>query len=319
LSKPKLAIYWAATCGGCDVAILDTQTKVVEIADAFELVLWPIAMDFKYKDVADLPEKSVELCLFNGAVRTEEQEEIALMLRDRSKTLVAFGSCACWGGIPGLGNVSDREGIFSTVYDDTVSTINEDGVRPQTKVSVPEGELTLPAFHNTVKSLDQVVETDYYVPGCPPPVALINQVVDAILNGTLPARGSTVAPAKTVCDECPRERDDSKKVKQFRRLSEVSPDPTKCLLDQGIVCCGPATRAGCGATCPSVNMPCRGCFGPPEGVVDQGLKLLSAIGSVIDSKDEDEIKQVVAQLQDPLGTFYRFGLPGSLFRRRLMK
>ena len=319
MSKPKLAIYWAATCGGCDVAILDTQTTVVEIADAFELVLWPIAMDFKYEHVERLPEKSVELCLFNGAVRTEEQEDIALMLRDRSKTLVAFGSCACWGGIPGLGNVSDREGIFATVYDETASTINEDGTRPQASVNVPEGELTLPAFHNTVKSLDQVVDTDYYVPGCPPPVSLINQVVEAILNGALPPRGSTIAPDKTVCDECPRERDDSKKVKQFRRLSEVSPDPTTCLLDQGIVCCGPATRAGCEARCLSVNMPCRGCFGPPEGVLDQGLKLLGAIGSIIDSKDEDEIKQVVAQLQDPLGTFYRFGLPGSLFRRRLTR
>jgi len=110
LSKPKLAIYWAATCGGCDVALLDTQTKVVEIADAFELVLWPIATDFKYKDVERLPARSIEVCLFNGAVRTDEQQDIARMLRDRSKVLVAFGSCACSGGIPGLGNVSDRDG-----------------------------------------------------------------------------------------------------------------------------------------------------------------------------------------------------------------
>jgi len=315
LSKPKLAIYWAATCGGCDVALLDTQTKVVEIADAFELVLWPIAMDFKYKDVERLPEKSIDLCLFNGAIRTEEQEDIARMLRKRAKVLVAFGSCACHGGIPGLGNVSDRNGIFEKVYRQTRSTANNDGIRPRTRTEMPEGTLTLPAFHDTVRSLDQVVDTDYYVPGCPPPVDLIGQVVTAVLSRSLPAVGSTLAPDKTVCDECPRERDETKKVKQFRRLAEVTPDPTRCLLDQGIICCGPATRAGCEARCPSVNMPCRGCFGPPAGVLDQGLKLLSAIGSIIDSKDEREISRIVNGVQDPLGCFYRFGLPKSLLHR----
>jgi len=319
LSKPKLAIYWAATCGGCDVALLDTQTKVVEIADAFELVLWPIAMDFKYKDVERLPERSIEVCLFNGAVRTDEQQDIAHMLRDRSKILVAFGSCACSGGIPGLGNVSDRDGIFARVYDETPSTVNEDGIKPQTSVEMPEGKLTLPAFHDVVKSLDQVVETDYYVPGCPPPVDLISNVVDVIISGELPPRGSVVASDKTVCDECPRDRDETKKVKEFKRLSEVTPDPDKCLLDQGIICCGPATRAGCEARCLSVNMPCRGCFGPPAGVLDQGLKLLSAISSVIDSKDETEIERIIANIQDPLGTFYRFGLPKSLFRKKLTR
>jgi len=318
VNKRKLAIYWAATCGGCDVAILDTQTKVVEIADAFELVLWPIAADFKYKDVERLAQRSIDVCLFNGAVRTDEQEELAHMLRDRSKVLVAFGSCACFGGIPGLGNVSDKAGIFAKVYSNTLSTVNKDGVRPRTKVKVSEGELTLPGFHDTVKSLDQVVETDYYVPGCPPPVTLINKVADVLIAGDLPPIGSVVASDKTVCDECPRERDEHKKVKEFKRLSDVTPDPKKCLLDQGIICCGPVTRAGCEATCPTANMPCRGCFGPPAGVLDQGAKLLSAISSIIDSKDEREIERIVEQIRDPLGTFYRFGLPKSLFRRTML-
>jgi F420-non-reducing hydrogenase small subunit len=306
LAKPKVALYWAATCGGCDVALLDTQTKLVELADAFEFVLWPIAMDFKYKDVERLPEKSIDVCLFNGAIRTDEQEEIAHMLRKRAKVLVAFGACACHGGIPGLGNVSDRNGIFEKVYAGTRSTVNNDGVRPKPEVAVPEGTLTLPAFHDTVRSLDQVVDTDYYVPGCPPPV-------------DLPALGSVLAPEKSVCDECPRERDEIKKIKQFRRLADVTPEPNRCFLDQGIVCCGPATRAGCGARCPSVNMPCRGCFGPPAGVLDQGLKLLSAISSIIDSKDEREVSRIIDGIPDPLGYFYRFGLPRSLFHRTLIR
>ena len=319
MAKPKLAIYWAATCGGCDVALLDTQERVVDVADAFDLVLWPIALDFKYKDVEALPEKSIDVCLFNGAIRTGEQEDIAHMLRDRSKTLVAFGSCACHGGIPGLGNVSDEQGIFERVYSKTPSTVNQDGTRPQTEVKVPEGTLTLPGFHDTVKSLDQMVETDYYVPGCPPPVSLIGHVVDAVLNGALPPPGSVIASDKTVCDECPRERDENKKVKEFKRLADATPDPKQCLLDQGFICCGPATRAGCEARCPSVNVPCRGCFGPPAGVLDQGLKLLSAVSSIVDSKDEEGVSRILAGIRDPLGLFYRFGLPKSVFRGTLVR
>lgn len=316
MSKPKLALYWAATCGGCDVAVLDTQTKVLDLADAFDIVLWPIAIDFKYSDIERLPEKSIDVCLFNGAVRNAEQEHLANVLRKRSGLLVAFGSCACGGGIPGLANATDRQAIFARAYRETPSTVNPDGVEPATEIEMPEGVLTIPEFYDSVRCLDQVVNVDYYVPGCPPTVELIGKVVDALVSGELPPLGSVVAADKTVCDECPREPKENRKVKAFRPLCEATPNAEECFLDQGIVCCGPATRAGCGATCPLANAPCRGCFGPPPATVDQGLKLLSAVSSVIDAKNEDEIEGIVDQIQDPLGLFYRFGLPRSLLHRK---
>ncbi|MGD8858354.1 MAG: hypothetical protein PVG33_18620, partial [Chloroflexota bacterium] len=104
-----------------------------------------------------------------------------------------------------------------------------------------------------------------------------------------------------------------KKIKAFKRTWEVIPNETDCLLEQGIVCCGPATRAGCGALCPSVGSPCIGCYGPNEGVEDFGARLMSALASVIDSDDPDEIDRIIKEgIPDPIGTFYRFSLPDSL-------
>ncbi|UCH34006.1 MAG: oxidoreductase [Armatimonadota bacterium] len=315
MDKLKFAIYWAAACGGCDVAILDINEKILDVAENVDIVLWPLALDFKYKDVAALPEKSVDVCLFNGAVRNSEQEEIAKLLRAKSKVLVAFGACACFGGIPSLGNVSNREKIFRKVYHDTLSTVNTDTVVPRTTHEVPEGELTLPEFYDVVRSLAQVIPVEYFIPGCPPPVDLILTAVTAILKGELPPAGATIASEKVLCDECERERSEEKTVKQFKRPWEMIPDRGKCFLEQGLVCAGPGTRGGCGARCVNVNMPCRGCFGAPPGVQDQGAKLLAAMASLVASDDPQEIARAVEGIDDPLGTFYRFGLANSTLGR----
>jgi len=104
-------------------------------------------------------------------------------------------------------------------------------------------------------------------------------------GGSTAAKGSALgAGNSTVCDECAH-RKENKTIKKFYRTYEIVPDRERCLLKQGIVCMGIATRDGCGALCPQVNMPCTGCYGPPEGVLDQGAKMVSALGSVLDIGD----------------------------------
>ena len=80
---------------------------------------------------------------------------------------------------------------------------------------------------------------------------------------------------------------------------------------------GPATRGGCGARCIEGNAPCRGCYGPAEGITDPGAKMMSAIATMIDADDADEIERIIKQLEDPAGTFYRFSLPASILRRKI--
>lgn len=316
MAKPKVALYWAASCGGCEICVLDIEEKILDVAEAFDIVLWPCVMDFKYKDVEAMEDGSIFVTLFNGAVRTSEQEYLAHLLRRKSQVMVAFGSCAHEGCIPALGNVANKREIFQIAYHDTPSTDNPDGVEPQVKTEVPEGVLELPEFYDTVKTLDQVVDVDYYVPGCPPQSDKVWEVLDHLIQGKpLPEKGAVLgAGIKTCCDECPRERKE-KKIKKFYRPHEIIPDPNECLLDQGILCMGPATRDGCGAKCVSVGIPCRGCYGPPPGDKDQGMKMISALSSIIDSEDPEEIDQIISQIVDPIGTFYRFGLAHSTLRR----
>ena len=247
MAKPTLAIYWAGACGGCDIAVLDIADHLLEVAGAFDIVLWPVAVDAKIRDVEKLPDSSIDICFFNGGIRTSEQEYMALLMRRKSKVLVAFGSCASEGCIPGLGNVSNRKQIFDAVYKEGSMTypVNPKDERPQAETKVPEGTLHLPVFYDTLKTLDQTVAVDYYLPGCPPEAENIWKAIVAILEGKLPPTGSTIGVNTTVCDECKRTRHE-KKIKKFHRTWEIIPNEEDCLLEQGLICCGIATRAGCG-------------------------------------------------------------------------
>ncbi|OGO00363.1 MAG: oxidoreductase [Chloroflexi bacterium RBG_13_52_12] len=318
MAKPKLALYWSAACGGCDVAILDTNEKILDIANLFDIVFWPIAVDFKYHHIRAIEDKSIDLCLFNGAIRSTEQEEIAKLFREKSKVMVAFGACACFGGIPALANFTSRDEILQTVYLEAPSNSNEQKTVPLLRTKVAEGELELPELFDTVLTLEQVVPVEYFVPGCPPPVDLILKLVDLFASGKMPPVGAMIASDKTCCDECDRIKEE-KKITRFYRPHEIITDPKKCLLDQGIICCGPATRGGCGMRCVKANMPCRGCFGPPPGVVDQGTKLVSSIASIFQGDGTEAINKMVEEIVDPAGTFYRFGMADSMLKRKRLQ
>jgi F420-non-reducing hydrogenase small subunit len=317
MSKPKLALYWAASCGGCEVAVLDVAEKILDVAGFFDIVFWPCAMDFKYKDVEAMGDGDIDLCLFNGAIRNSENESMAHLLRRKAKVLVAFGSCAMDGCIPGLANLTTREAIFESSYQQTPSTLNPEGTRPLPLVAAPEGELDIPKFYESVQTLAQVVPVDYFIPGCPPQPPQILTVMSAIMQGAvLPPAGSVIgAGDKTCCEECGRPRKE-KHLKRFYRVWEIETKPEECLLDQGVICMGPATRSGCGALCVKANMPCRGCYGAAPNVIDQGVKMVSAISSVIDSPDPAEIDSILDQIADPVGTFYRFSVPNSILHRK---
>jgi F420-non-reducing hydrogenase small subunit len=315
MPRLKLALYWAASCGGCDVAVLDINEKILDVAALADIVFWPIALDFKYHHVEAMPDKAIDVCLFNGAIRNSEQEHIAKLLRAKSKVMVSFGACACFGGIPALANLTDRAAIMERVYIEAPSNENPARTLPQTKTMVAEGELDLPEFYNDVFPLAQVVPVEYFLPGCPPTVSLILKVVEALATNSLPPVGAVIASDKTLCDECERKKEE-KKISRIYRTHEVIPDPERCLLEQGLLCMGPATRGGCGALCVKVNMPCRGCFGPPKGVVDQGAKLVSAVASIYQTNGDGEISEMVNEVVDPAGTFYRFGLADSMLKRK---
>jgi F420-non-reducing hydrogenase small subunit len=294
--KPKVAFYWCSSCGGCEESIIDLAEDILKVVEAVDIVFWPVAIDIKRKDVEAMEDGSIAVTFINGAIRLSEQEEMVQMLRRKSGLIVAHGSCSHLGGIPGLGV-------------------------PLEKTEVDGKELTLPAFWDTVKTLDQVIDVDYYLPGCAPPRDLIMNALGAILEGKLPPKGSVLSPNKSLCDDCARNESKPEKMEihEIKRPWEILMDDEICFLAQGIICMGPATRTGCGERCIIGNMPCRGCFGPTDQVYDQGAKFLAALASIIDTNDEKEIEKIVDTIVDPAGTFYRFSLPSSILRRKRME
>ncbi len=326
MTKPKVAFYGSASCGGCEEAVINLDEDLLKVMDAVDIVLWPAFFDFKSKDIEALEDGEIAVSFVSGAVRLSEQEEMVKLLRQKSQIIVAFGSCAHLGGIPGLGNLYTRDAIFQRVYKEVPTVENPEGITPQERTALDIGELTLPEFSDTVKTLDQVIPVDYYLPGCPPPPDLIMNAVNAIIEGELPEKGTVLAPDNPLCDTCPRaeERREGVSIQEIKRPHEIKLSPWKCFLEQGIICLGSVTRSGCGERCIKANMPCRGCMGPAKGTVDQGSKAISIIASVLGLEEEEgmteqDVNKLLDGIVDPAGTFYRFSLPCSLLTRRTME
>ena len=332
--KIKLAVYWTAACGGCDVSLLDTHERLLTIGDMAEIVMWPVAADGKEKDIEAMADGEITVSLINGAIRNSENEHMAKLLRQKSKIVVAYGTCAMFGGSPALANLvpGGAQEILDYVYTKTPSSANfqadyhkDAPVIPQTSYQAPEGELTIPTLYDTVKTLDQVVDVDYSIPGCPPLPESISQllkaVADFVYNGVpLPPKGTEIGiTTKTLCEECPRKKEN--RITEIKEPHEVDVKPDICLMDQGILCLGPATMGGCGARCTRAGQPCRGCYGPSPDVQEQGASMFTAVASLFPILDEDptcgedEIIKIMSTIRDPLGYFYAYTLGKSLIKR----
>jgi F420-non-reducing hydrogenase small subunit len=317
-SKPKVAICWLGSCGGCDEAVVDMNEVLLRVANAIDLVLWPVALDFKYHHVRDMKDGEILLSIVNGHVRNSEQEEIARLLREKSRLVLAFGACACFGGTPGLANLTTKDDIFNWVYRDAPTVVNPKGNYPQTITNINGKELTLPEFYDQVYALNQIIDVDYYLPGCPPPPYLIMNAISAVIDDKLPPKGSTLAPHRALCDTCKRNKTkpDRLAIQDIRRIHRVDADPDICFLAQGIICLGPVIRSGCGESCININIPCRGCFGPVDGVADSGAKFVSSLSAILDAENEGQLARITDELVDPVGYLYRFSLPVATLKER---
>ena len=335
--KLKLAIYWAAGCGGCDVSLLDTDERILTIGDMADIVMWPIAADGKEHDIAAMKDKEITISIINGAVRNTENEHMVKLLRKKSLLVVSYGTCACFGGSPALANLvpGGKKEILDYVYTKCPSMIDfqnkqKSPVLPQTSVKTKDGVITLPELYDVVKSLDQVIDIDYFIPGCPPTQESIRQLLAAVAafaykGEALPPKGTMVGVTdKTLCDECPRKKE-MRRITKIVEPHEIDVDPELCLMDQGILCLGPATVGGCGAKCTRAASPCRGCYGPTKVVTEMGSSIFTAIASLFPVLDkdpicgEDDIIEIMSSIKDPLGYFYAFSMSKSLIKRSVVE
>lgn len=313
--KLKFGFLLTGGCAGCEMALVDLADRLVDALEHLEVVFWaPTVADVKYKDLEEMEDKHIDLAFVDGMVRLDEHEHMIKVLRQKSKTLIAFGMCATSGGIPAMANLYKKEELFQEAYVNSPSTENPDNIFPQPDyLEQNEYNLTLPVFLDKVKSVTDVVQVDYLIGGCPPHHEFVGNIVEKILQNDLPEQGSWITSGKAVCDFCSKNPGTKSlartTIDKIKRTNEL-PDPEKCLLEQGYLCLGPMTQGDCGALCPKVNMPCRGCGGPLPGVKDYGSKCIAAIGSML--KDPDLATTLKKKYNDLSKLFYRYTYATSL-------
>lgn len=250
----KIATLSLASDAGCHVMLVSLHGKLLRLLEGLKLAFSPILVDAKR-----IPE-DVDVVLVEGSVRTTHDKDALRDARAKSKILIALGSCACFGGVQSVCNLLDKNDLLRYVYEGTESTV--EGLIPREEVPEP-----LPY----VAPVSDVVPVDFKIPGCPPEPEEVFQYLKAILEGKKPE-----LPRKNVCDECDKKRIGIL-IHPLKRLHERPEDPERCLLEQGYLCMGPVTRAGCKAKCPKFNVPCDGCRGPPEETYDQGVSMIDAL------------------------------------------
>lgn len=240
----KLAIEWLASCAGCEISILDLHEEILDLLEGAEIVYAPVLVDVK-----EVPD-GIDIAIVSGSVRNEENRERLEELRKKSKTLIAYGTCACYGGITGMADLYNPEDVTARTYSDNPSTESAD----VPSEVVPE---LLPIVHPA----GDLTEVDYYIPGCPPKERLIGDILIPLVRGEFPD-----VPKKSVCADCNRRMEHIEFDKIYRRI-EGDPDPEKCFLSQGYVCLGSVTLGRCGSLCSNAGVPCHGCGGPSLDVI----------------------------------------------------
>lgn len=243
--KVRLNTEWLCDCGGCHVALVDLHEKILTFLDSVEILKCPVLTDEKNYPEADIG-------IVTGSVRTEHDRHAAIEMRKNCKTIIAFGTCAVYGGFHGAGLAHSREEIMAHVYQHN----------PTTKTTlIPNNSIT--ELAKLVTPIDEVIDVDLYMPGCPPHAHFIFEALTSLVEG------KDITPRhQTVCGGCNRVMKKTD-VTEIKENHQGIPDDDVCFLSQGYICLGSATLDRCLAPCPNHGMPCSGCAGPTMQILTE--------------------------------------------------
>ncbi len=170
MAKVTLCSDWLDVCSGCHMSLLDIDERIIELLKHVQLLSTPIT------DLKHPPEEGCDVGILTGSVSNDHQVAVAKQMRERCKTLIALGDCAVFGGICAMRNFFDVEDVLRRGYVETEST--SDGKIPRS----PEIATLTPR----VMAVNQVVDVDLHIPGCPPPADAIWYALTELLAGRMP-------------------------------------------------------------------------------------------------------------------------------------
>lgn len=243
--KVRLNTEWLCDCGGCHVALVDLHEKILNVLESVQIQKCPVLTDIK-----DYPE--AEVGILTGSIRTEHDRHAAIEMRKKCKTIIAFGTCAVYGGLHGAGLAHSREEIMDHVFKKSPTTRTD---------FIPDSEIT--DLEKIVTPIDEVIDVDLYLPGCPPHAHFIFEGLKSLIEQKEPKVDKT-----TVCAACRRTMIKTD-VAEIKNSLNGAPADDICFLSQGYLCLGSATLDRCLAPCPNHGVMCSGCAGPTMQILTE--------------------------------------------------
>lgn len=296
--KVRIALISLSSCGGCTAALIQNRTDLSVLTDIVDIVYCPMLMDAESFREADI-------ALVDGAVRVREDEQLLLEARGKSRFLVAWGTCAAFGGIPAMANQYEIEELFEESYGQATDPFSYYMSEMQ-KFDTSADSIQKSELLRKIRKLDDIVRVDYFLPGCPPQVSLVTELIKE-LKGVK----SAVKVNAIVCAECPRKYQNNKPLDMWA-FPKRDVKNNVCLVSQGALCLGLITKGGCGAVCLQGGLPCWGCRGPMQkaiGDMNHGSfyeDLLIGIIARRSKLDADKLRSVIRLLRQKGGSALSF-------------
>ena len=165
--RPRVAFFEMSSCEGCQLQIVNNEASLLDFLSLVEVV--------NFREVMTEKNDDYEIAFVEGSVTRADEENRLKTIRSTAKLLVAFGSCACFGGVNQLKNrFKNPSWVMKQVY----------------------GSHSLET-NNEAKPLEAFVNVDLTIFGCPVKKEEVEKIVTCIALGK-----SIVQPKYPVCMEC---------------------------------------------------------------------------------------------------------------------
>ncbi len=294
-ARIKLNTEWLSVCGGCHVALVDLHEKIVDVMKVIEIQRSPLLTDEKGYPPA-------QIGLISGSVRTDHDREVALKMRASCDKIIAFGTCAVYGGIPGAALAHTADDIINRVYLNNPSTDSSAGIIPNRLV---------PEMDPKITPLDEVIDVDLYLAGCPPHAAYIFDAMMSLVNNRDPR-----AKEESVCAKCKRTMKKSD-VSQIKSVMDGMPDEDTCFLSQGYICLGSVTLNRCAAPCPQNGVVCTGCNGPmPQILTEPNRDIRTEVAARMAALTQIPPGDVVKEIEKSAKSYYAYAMASGMIRNK---
>ena len=294
MSKTPISFEWLSGCSGCEVSVVDLHERLLNVLEKVEIVRLPILVDVKGYPKA-------KLGLLSGALRTEHDITSAKKMRESCDIIMAFGTCAVFGGPQGSGFAHTLDELTDAAFRKNSSTRTD---------TVPNENLS-PLLASGVRPVDSVIEIDRYLPGCPPHPSFIFEALISILENREPDFGS-----HNVCFKCNRKMKKTD-VTTLRRYHDGPVDPELCFLSQGIICSGSAALDRCLAPCPKHGVPCLGCAGPSEHIILEPYRdVRTEMAQRMSMLTQIPMEDIVTEIEKQAKTYYAYAMTSPVFRQK---